>query len=351
MNRFFAWGPLAPPVTCRQSLAIAAWADRGAFIFLGLGLLQVAVGLVEGWVRFIPMAIGLLFFGLPHGAIDHLVALGLAGKSLRALPLSIVLLLYLSAAMAVFALWIYLPVASAIGFLIITIYHWGKGDLAFEHHGFGQMRSFRGSFANSIHLILRGIIPIGLPFIVFPEQAFQFIDTCVQFFAPSYEIEWHFLWKFVFAAFILFFSSDLWLHLRHFREPLARRIIVENFALVLFFFFVPPLIAIGWYFAGWHGLRHLLRLTRYQSSGGFAALAVRARMTRLGWQALPFSLVSVVMLAGMFIWMADRVAGSFEGTALYLVLISALTLPHLIIVEWMDHRESMAKICFRNEGC
>jgi hypothetical protein len=38
--------------------------------------------------------------------------------------------------------------------------------------------------------------------------------------------------------------------------------------------------------------------------------------------------------------MADRVASAFETTALYLVLISALTLPHLIIVEWMDHQEA-----------
>jgi Brp/Blh family beta-carotene 15,15'-monooxygenase len=165
----------------------------------------------------------------------------------------------------------------------------------------------------------------------------------VQLFAPDYQIEWHFWRIFVYTGFILLFSSDLWVHLRHFREPLARRILVENFALTLFFSFVPPLIAIGWYFAGWHGFRHLLRLSCYESFDRPAVADLRARMARLGWQALPFSLVSVVMLAGMFIWMADRVSSSFEGSALYLVLISALTLPHLIIVEWMDRRESIAR--------
>jgi hypothetical protein len=46
------------------------------------------------------------------------------------------------------------------------------------------------------------------------------------------------------------------------------------------------------------------------------------------------------MLAAVFFWMMGRVVGAFETTALYFVLISALTLPRLIIVELMDHQEA-----------
>ena len=340
MKTFFAWCPLAPPTAgSRPSPALATWADRGAYLFLGLGLLQVVAGLDEGWGRLVPLAIGLLLFGLPHGAIDHLVALGLAGRSLQLLPLSAVLSLYLSVVMAVLALWVLLPGLAALGFLIMTIYHWGKGDLAFERCDVDNESGFRGSLANGIHLILRGLIPIGLPFLIFPDQASEFINACVRFFAPDRVIDWS-LWRsLLLIAFVGFFCGDLWVHLRHFRQPLARRVLMENFALALFFSLVPPVIAIGWYFAGWHGFRHLLRLARYQAVDRPAALDLPTGLARLGWQAFPFTVVSVIMLLILYIGMADRVTDSFQATALYLVLISALTLPHLIIVEWMDRRE------------
>lgn len=45
------------------------------------------------------------------------------------------------------------------------------------------------------------------------------------------------------------------------------------------------------------------------------------------------------MLTGLLGGLADRIPSAYEGGALYLVLISALTFPHVIIVECMDHRE------------
>lgn len=348
MRMFFSWCPLVPPAPGNAaSPALSIWANTGALIFLGLGLLQVAFGLVDGWVRFVPLGIGLLTFGLPHGAIDHLVALGLAGKPLRPLPLAVVLTLYLAVVMAVLALWFLLPLVAAIGFLIMTIYHWGKSDLAFERCGIGERQDFRGGLGNGIHGVLRGLIPIGLPFIIFPDQAAEFINACLRFFTSDHQIDGS-LWRhLITVAFVIFFAGDLSVHLRHGKFPLARRIVVENFALTLFFCLVPPLIAIGCYFAGWHGFRHLLRLSRYGAAGQPTAPELSTAMSRLGWQALPFTVVSVMMLAGMLIWMAAGVSTIMEGTALYLVLVSALTLPHLIIVEWMDRSESISAGLYR----
>lgn len=340
MKTFFAWCPLDPPgQDAAVSRSLSRWATLGAMIFLGLGLVQVALGLDEGWTRFIPLAIGLLIFGLPHGAIDHLVALGLAGKALRPLPLATVVALYLAVVVAVIALWVWFPMVAAIGFLIMTIYHWGKGDLAFERCSFPEAPGFRGKVARGIHLILRGLTPIGLPFIIFPAQASEFINACLRFFTPDQLVDWSFWRNFLTFVFGFFFLGDLVVHWRHLRKPLARRILVENFALTLFFCLVPPLIAIGWYFAGWHGFRHLLRLSRYRAVGYPTAPNLGAQMARIGWQAFPFTVVSVMMLVEMLIWMAPGKSTIFGGTALYLVLISALTLPHLMIVEWMDRRE------------
>jgi len=341
MKSFFAWRPLAPSKSrVPDSSGLTKWADLAAFIFLGFGIVQAVVGLDQGFLRFIPLALGLLLFGLPHGAIDHLVALGLAGKPLRLRPLVIVLSLYLLVAIAVLVLWMILPVAAAVGFLIMTIYHWGQGDLAFERLNHTSVASFRGTGADRVHWLLRGFIPIGIPFIAFPDQATEFINACVHLFAPNLAVDWN-LWRgIVLAALGFLFSVDSWIHLRHIRHPLARRILIENCALCAFFFLVPPLIAIGWYFAGWHGFRHVLRLCSYGASSEATRPDTKVKLICRGQQAIPFTIIAVVMLAGLFMTLSDRVSSHFEVAALYLVMISALTLPHLIIVEWMDRREA-----------
>lgn len=337
---FFQWRPLRP---CARATTVPSllskWADRAALIFLGLGFIQVATGLDQGLLSFIPLALGILLFGLPHGAIDHLVALGLAGKPLRLPPLSAVLSLYLLVAFTVLGLWVVFPLGAAVGFLLMTIYHWGQGDLTFERLWKKHEVRQRGRWRDHVHWLLRGTIPIGIPFIAFPEQAGDFINACARLFSPDFETGWD-LWRnIVTGLFIILFAADLGNHVRHFRDPLARRALIENFLLVAFFFWVPPLVAIGWYFAGWHGFRHILRLCHYQANNDAARHDLPATMLRRGQQAIPFTLLAVLMLAGLFMGLRDRVSSHFEIVALYLVLISALTLPHLVIVEWMDHRE------------
>lgn len=298
------------------------------------------LGFDEGLLRFAPWMIGALVFGLPHGAIDHLVALGLAGKALRPGPFLSVVFLYLLVVIAVLALWMILPLVAALGFLVMTIYHWGKSDVIFERSVWKSELEFRGPIVNCVHLILRGLIPIGLPFLVFPEQAIGFISTCVQFFSPNYEIDWQ-LWRFlVFAVFAVVVVTEFGVHLRHWRLPIARRILIENFVLTLFFCLVPPIIAIGWYFAGWHGLRHMLRLCDYEAPDFPWVPVLWKRIVCRCWQVVPFTVVSLLMLTVLSVWMAGNVSGAFEAVAIYLVLVSALTLPHLIIVEWMDCREA-----------
>ncbi|MFQ3578097.1 MAG: beta-carotene 15,15'-dioxygenase, Brp/Blh family, partial [Verrucomicrobiia bacterium] len=237
MKTFFSWQPLVPTRAHADSPpgALAVWADWGAILFLGLGVLQILLGFDEGWLRFAPLLIGAFVLGLPHGAIDHLVALGLAGKALRLIPFMTVILLYLVVVLAVLVIWVVLPSFAALGFLVMTIYHWGKSDLIFERLLCASALEFRGAIADGLHAILRGLIPIGLPFLLFPEQATAFLSACVQVFGVTHEVDWA-LWKeLVFAVCVVVFVCDLGVHLAHYRVPMARRIVIENIALILFF--------------------------------------------------------------------------------------------------------------------
>lgn len=340
----FSWAPLKPPNSDAGALKCASrLSDFGAFTFLGLGIIQVALGLQEGPLRFVPLAIGILFFGLPHGAIDHLVALGLADKPLRLLPLISTLFLYLLAVFGVLALWAYFPVMAAFGFLIMTMYHWGKSDLAFERYVLFIAPKFRGELAMLNHAIVRGMIPICIPFLAFPDQAIEFLVACIRLFSEEYVISFQELRFWIFPIFGVSFLMDQWVHVRKVFILDARRICIENILLVAYFWFIPPLIAIGCYFAGWHGLRHIIRLCHYERKGAKSDPVIAGKIRTFALQAFPFTVISVFMLCGLIGGLADRVLGAYEGVALYLVLISALTFPHLIIVEWMDYREGMLR--------
>ncbi len=312
-----------------------------AATFLSLGILQCLLGFDQGNMAFFPLFLGMLLFGLPHGAIDHLVALGLAGKKLNLLPLGAVVLAYLAVVLAVLALWTITPITAAVGFLAITIWHWGKGDLSYESYVLHPHPEFRNLAEIQIHSLVRGLIPIGIPFIAFPEIATTFITTSVSIFSPNSPTTSPNTWQPILASlFAVLFLADCTLHLRHRNHPLARKIILENLCLAAFFWIVPPWVAIGWYFAGWHGFRHIVRLAGYQSPDTPPPPSTRAKITRVLWQAVPFTLVSVLMLIALQLALADRVTHLNQTIALYLVLISALTLPHIIIVAWMDHQES-----------
>lgn len=340
MKSFFAWQALTPAaggVGDRSTLN--RWADGSAVIFLLLGGLQALLGLDAGMLRFLPLLVGLLLFGLPHGAIDHLVALGLARKGLRVGSFTAVVTLYLLVVAAVLLLWWAAPLWGALGFLGMTIFHWGKADIAFERlcPSYGAVE--RNRLETYAHLALRGCIPIGLPFLAFPDQAIGFINACIQLFAPGLNTDWWLWRRVVLGLFLTLFVFDLWTHLKKIQSPGARRLLLENFALTGFFGVVSPLVAIGWYFVGWHGCRHFLRLCLYEPPRVTKSESIFRRMQLRNRQALPFTLVSVVMLIALSAVIRERLDDPFSVAALYLVLISALTLPHLIVVEWMDRRE------------
>jgi Brp/Blh family beta-carotene 15,15'-monooxygenase len=113
--------------------------------------------------------------------------------------------------------------------------------------------------------------------------------------------------------------------------------------LSVFFSIVPPLAAIGLYFCVWHGYRHMVRLS-LQEAGARSAWQ-RGSMWRVWWRfgrdAAPLTLVSLGLFA-LLAWAVPRPPdGLGEWAGLYLVFISVLTMPHVLIVCWMDGVEGV----------
>lgn len=311
-------------------------AAYGALLAFLCGGLQVLFGWTEGAALYLPLIASALLFGLPHGAIDHLVALGLANKPLKPLSLLVVVSLYLSLVGVYALLWWMLPAVAITAFLCMTIYHWGVSDTAFDITCREIEPLRRDPLLRFAHSSLRGLIPIGVPFIAFPQEVEAFLRSSTSLFvAEPPKVG---MLPLIIGISLIGLLGLEWTRLRKTGSASQHMTLTaESLLLVTFFFAVPPLAAIGWYFCLWHGLRHILRLSRYKDSTA-SQLRPGRKLTLFFRRALPFTLLSLLMLAASALCLPVATDPT-QWIALYLVLISTLTLPHIVIVGWMDRRE------------
>ena len=334
MRPIFHWSPLKPPAG-KPSMG-TRFANGLALAGGLLGLVMVVLDLDAGLPLYLPMLASVLLFGLPHGAIDHLVVLGLAKRSLSLKALTLVCLIYLSFVVAMLCLWWLAPLVAVILFLGITIYHWGRADLAFEGLLNPAALQTTPRILKFNHSFLRGMFPIGIPFLAFPDATEAILNSCSIAFGYEYELGTTLPFIILIALILLLLSELAYLSYQGEQRKLR---LAEDLGLIAFFVLIPPVLAIGLYFCLWHGFRHVLRLIRYVGSEDECGTAF-SQFKRFYCQALPFTLASVLILAVVLLLLRGSVdLSAFIG--IYLVVISSLTVPHLLVVEWMDRQEGL----------
>jgi Brp/Blh family beta-carotene 15,15'-monooxygenase len=108
-----------------------------------------------------------------------------------------------------------------------------------------------------------------------------------------------------------------------------------------FFALLPPVLAVGLYFTLWHALRHIARLLVVDPDAQRALTSgdVGSAFRRFARDAAPLTAVSLLLFVALALAVPSSPAGLAEADALlalYLVGIAALTLPHVVVVTWMD---------------
>lgn len=291
------------------------------------------------WVQYVPFAVSLLIFGLPHGAVDHLVPGRLTGRGVSAGSVAAVVLLYLALGGSYFALWTVVPVVCFALFVLITWLHWGQGDLY-------SSRAFLGLEGPPVGLaiVVRGALPMLVPLLAFPEAYAGVGESLVMLFG-----EGDVSFPQIPASGGLRLAGTVMLAglavLYLWRLPARggpRRAVAaeagEILLLALYFACVPPILAVGVYFCLWHAPRHIARLALLDgvSASSLAAGDVLPALTRFARDAAPLTLAALGLLAALYLYLP-------RGAPLagYLVLISVLTLPHVALVAWMDRRQGV----------
>ncbi len=311
-----------------------------------LGLWLLAPRTVTG-LMYLPLLLSTVIFGIPHGALDHLVPLRLGWNWSRRPGL---LLLYVGAyallAALALGLWWLAPTLTFWGFLLMSLLHWGQGDLHYLETDQGRRRS--GPWSAPLTLLARGSLPILVPLLAFPDWYGRLASGVRLAFGldgltgPLLSGVWITGLTWALGAVLLAYALDI---LRSSRRPVLE--LAETALLLVFFVLVPAPLAIGTYFTLWHAWRHLGRLLSLQP-GAYGTAASSAAPTsadtrpsrpstlRLAVDLVPITLVALGLLAGLYLWAAPHVQNVETFAALYLALIAALTVPHALLVAWMD---------------
>jgi beta-carotene 15,15'-dioxygenase len=249
---------VAVPPNVRR--VVRHWVLWPSWLFVAALVLLFAAGLtVPPWAEYLPFALSVGVFGLPHGAVDPLAVPRLLGRKDEIAGAALAVgLLYLVLDGLYLALWFVAPVAAFALFIALTWFHWGGGDL----HALAAFASDRGEYPagrtrRALTLLVRGGLPMLVPLLAFPETYRAVAESTVGLFAAATAgvFSWTFELSFrLFAglAFALFAVGVLASGYGSAKKSGGRGVwqvdVAETVVLALYFALVPPVLAVGLYF-------------------------------------------------------------------------------------------------------
>lgn len=316
-------------------VVLPSWLVLGALVFV-FSLLRAYDVSVPPEYRYIPFLVSIVVFGLPHGALDHLVPARLRDESPDVRSVARVISAYTVLVVAYAAVWFVVPALAFAFFIALTAYHWGQGDL---HASLSLLRTGVDSRAGrAATLVARGSLPMLAPLVFFPGEYREVADAVIGVFDPRGAASVAFAFEPGFRAAVFVFLVAAGVVTVYFSRSSFEA--GELVLLGVYFAAVPPIIAIGFYFCFWHSTRHVARLValdpvaseRIESGNASGALF---RFVR---DAAPLTVGALLLFGGLWVFVSPP--ATLEGFfALYLVLLAALTLPHAGVVTLMDRAQ------------
>lgn len=274
------------------------------------------------------LALFALAVGTPHGAVDHLVTV----PKFKLLKMTLFITGYL--AVTGLAIW-FLIANNLLGFqliVIISAIHFGIGDASFIK----EIESRKGiqNLPRFSYALAAGFTPVFIPLLTEgATEALQAVNPNLVGWAAGFETE--LLW--VVIALNLFAVGFMALK-RRFDE------IIDLLLLLGISLVAPPLVAFAFYFGLWHALRHTGRLT--------LELPSSKRLHEVGrpWasflKAFIAGVPALVLVLAFTVGWALLAGFSLPAELLWLLLVViwALTVPHMALTARLDARAMGVKL-------
>ena len=276
-----------------------------------------------GWQ--VGLAVFALAIGLPHGAVDHLVALPATSKPKLAILIAGYVAIAILAVLAILH-W------NKLGFqlvLAMSAFHFGFGEASFiaEQDRLTGRRRMKLKTQN-MFAISSGVIPVLIPLLKeSTASALREINPLLIDWASDVAPQLKFLVALFFAATLVLLITE-----KRLREVLDL-IVLATLALI-----APPLVAFAVYFGCWHAMRHTARLTLILPKAKSAAVEDNPRRSFIAAviPGLPALFGTVVVALVIALLDSTNIDASYLWYLL--VVVWALTVPHMLVTSKIDRK-------------
>lgn len=272
------------------------WHDRIFVLVIGSLLLTALMGQqLSSTAALVVLVTGVVLLGLPHGALDPLVARkAFAGRSYITIAFYAI---YLALVLVYWLLWNRYPTMGLSFFLLIAAFH------------FGSDWESRGSFATRCAY---GLVIVTLPVLRFSSEVASIyamlgsahaaaLITTSRILAPA-------------AVGIAAVGAGL-----QFRQ--RKRGALELLSIVCGALWLEPLVFFTCYFCLLHSPRHLL-----ETAHGLEMTSLK----RIYLATLPV-LLATLLLAGLAYWLLPHIEMAARVLRIVFIGLAALTVPHMLL--------------------
>lgn len=251
--------------------------------------------------------LSVVLIGLPHGAMDGAVAIAMGyGQSL--LRLISFLVIYILIAMLVVGVWLWQPQLSLFGFLLLSIWHFGRGDSL----------SYLPPWIRYIQAISHGgLVVLGIS--QFDRMA---ADQIFQWLVFGNTVQ---LWVWIDVAMRIWLPiAAIYLVIGALDRRLWARL-AEWIGLGVLIYVLPALVAFAVYFCLIHTIRHVSRIMIMlnQMLSPRLVIGLTAVFTVASW------------LAGIVIYtLLLPTEGAMPASMMVVFIgLAALTVPHSLLID------------------
>ena len=249
----------------------------------------------------------IVFIGLPHGAMDGAVAyrLGWMGDLKKSASFFI---FYVLISICVVLFWIKFPVISLIGFLGISMIHFGIGDV----RGLDDARVWIEVVAHG------GVVICGISMAHMTN-----VDEIYSALVGGESTRW--VWGFIYVTTTLTACALLYCITRFYVNEKWKNTSFELIFLGITFYLLPPLLAFAFYFCFVHSIRHFKNI--------YSTLNDGLSNKRIYWLTFLFSIITWIV--GGLLLALNQGSIEIETQLLRIVFIglAALTVPHMILID------------------
>jgi Brp/Blh family beta-carotene 15,15'-monooxygenase len=301
--------------------------------------INALIGLILfAWQQFdgeIPMKIQLMYFaimigatGIPHGALDHIIAKTSAISNGQSFSIQQFLGRYVLAIILYSASWIFLPGISLIIFLLISAWHFGETDLSYAD----DTRSW------NLSRLLWGSIVLMLILLSHFEETTSVVLRITQGSEIAQKTMVHLRVNsiYYFSVVASLFFAIAAIANRKNKIKLSSQYTINLVAILFLCSQLPLLPAFALYFGGWHAIKSFEIIFKFLHD----AKEEMADKPMTMWKnALPMTFLAAFGFIFMaFIWNGTGL--KMDPLPAIFIFLSIITLPHLDVMDKLINRQT-----------